>query len=385
MGGRGAGATINWGNSGNGIWDGGNASWMTVVADFNPNAGHREVNPKQTMHDFARVSAEKYDNEVEVLAIVDNEGYVTHASKGQEGRCYITDEMMDDIRGHNVTHYHNRIQKTDAQRAVQEADERAYGQLLRAKRDFDRACADIAEIENRRNINSKTLRMATGNTGLGSFMQRTDVPDSVKQKVLAAQSQLDADEHAWRLAYRRKEAAARRIQERADAYEQKAKSGRATRYMKPNEVQLPPQKSPMQDETGFIGGCHSVADISSSLLSKDIPSFSASCEEGTYTIAPSQHATKEDIEAAQREIRRLWDPRSTAPETKKFQRQLRVIDRKTGVEGGQKGWPKQQRRAISFNRQMAFIWEQQKAILNKHNINAHFDANPDYKPIYTDN
>jgi len=370
------------------VTDRGNVKWRTVVADFNPNAGHKEVHMWRTLSDFAEASQKSDNGKSEFLGVVDDDGYVVNVAQGINGHCYYTDDMRKDMVGKHVTHYHNRPEATQQQ--IDETNE-SINEWRTVKRAYNRYQTANDRIngytdDNGTHIKGANERLKDANRQIrimGGNPNADTAPANASARLRQAYDEKQAAWHEYQLAMRQKQRAEADFKSRYKAY-----TGDDAR-----NISIPPLKNVTIDETGWIGGPFSAGDIDSTLLSSDIKSFSASCDEGTYTIAMQGSCTDNDLLSAKAKVRALFVPEPTKGKDGRirgkdmrtqdaidFQKRLKSIDRKTAEEGRKNGWSKQQIVATSMNRQMAYLWQKEKEIFAKYHISASFTANPNYKP-----
>ena len=382
MGGRGTGSSILGGMTGGvGITERGKVEWRTVVADFNPNAGHREVDYRQTLEDFADVSKKTGKGECEFLGVMDDGGYIVKVAQGSKGHCTYSDEMRADMAGHDVTHYHNRVEATPQQIQEYEDNVNNWRTVARAYKRFETANNRINGYvdKNGQHIKGANERLGDANRQirlLGGNPNDNNPPANASPQLRQAFADKQDAWHEYELAQRQKVRAEQDFRDRYKAYKGEEAPTKSSQF------RIPLLKECTIDETGFIGGCFSAADIDSNLVARDIPTFNASCDEGIYTIKLNKTTTDDQLFEARARIRQLFDTnsRTSTAEAKAFQRKLRGIDRKTYNEGKKNGWSKQQIIATSSNRQLAYLWSEEKRILGLFNISATFRANKNFKP-----
>ena len=392
MGGRGAGIKLTSSGRLMGVKDSGKSSFGTTAL------GNTDG---QTIDSLADAIKDKYKDRNTVVAIADDDGNILGAARGDDGKVSMTSAMRAEMDGNNVVVYPNRVSYTDAQRAEMEADEEAYKGVERALNRFRQADLEIARLEELQDRTQAQLANYEDRAPLNAWLKSSGVPQEVKNKIIALQTERDDYDHAWRLAWRRKRAAMEDYQQRADEYEGTKKPGRIknlyTSFVKRDKKGRPlrdadgsiavdndaaekllPAHSTKADETGYIGGGPNLTHIN--LLSTNMRGISSVGPEGRYDVRVPSSMSREDILKMQRDMGQLWDSDSDAATS--FRVERNKIDIDTMNEGIANGWSIQQRRAVSFNRQMNLIWEKQKQIFDSYGIEATFTPNPNYSPVY---
>lgn len=144
-----------------------------------------------------------------------------------------------------------------------------------------------------------------------------------------------------------------------------APTPKAKRVMKGNDITHLHPRSDVK-ERGFVGGCFSYADLRNGLAWGG-SSFGAVGDEGTYRIVEGDNVNHFAMVKDYERKAKVW------------QKDMHSIDRETENEGRANGWSREKRRAESFNRQMAFLWDKEQDLLKKHGYYTSFRENPTYQ------